>query len=267
MSDAKRRYLRLYFDDLELDHPDVWFDPTCLSTFVRLLALSEKAWPAMPELPRAVRRADLDKLATGGMIEYLDNHRFVLRGWVAERSKRADIGRTNVGKRADRTSVPTTVDTTVSTTVVPVRARAAFASSISVDTTEGVQGEPFPHIDPEAQTFLEGVTGRLIRQAGDKQLAEYDRQIEAHGLPAVIAAYRRCAKLIPGTPTATQLVWSGRKVLEPFVDPKAVAAEDRSEDDAKRARKRDEAIWQRRIEAYQSGGKWDPAWGDPPVAA
>ena len=132
-------------------------------------------------------------------------------------------------KAADETPGETSVKHpgNIGETVVepPSRARVTrfLVPSSETVTTEGVQGEPFPAIDAEAITFLEGITHRLIRQAGDKQLAEYDRQIADHGLAAVISAYQRCAKAIRGTPTATQLVWSGRKILEPFVDPSELA--------------------------------------------
>jgi hypothetical protein len=96
------------------------------------------------------------------------------------------------------------------------------------------------NIDDEATTFLEGVTGRSLRTAGEKQLAEFDRQIGDHGLARVIAAYQRIAKSLPSTPppTARQLVWGGMKVLEPFADPKVQEAVEREEDTASAWRSR-----------------------------
>jgi hypothetical protein len=148
----------------------------------------------------------------------------------------------------------------------PARAPASSSSS-SGTSLEQETRETWPAIDSEAVTFLEGVTGRLIRQAGDKQLAEYDRQIADHGLAAVIKAYQRCAKAIRGTPTATQLVWSGRKILEPFVDPRAVAESEKGAENETQAKRRNEAVWKRRIETYRAGGPWDEAWGVPPAVA
>lgn len=125
----------------------------------------------------------------------------------------------------------------------------------------------FPSIDHDAQMFLEGLTGRLITVAGYKQLVEYDRQIQDHGLVAVLDAYRRVANTLKPNPTARQVVWSARAILEPFADPKAIKAKETSEVDEDRARRREEAVWTRRIDNYRAGGKWDPAWGDPPGAA
>ena len=268
MSDVKRRYLRVYFDDLEADAPEVWFDPTCLSTYIRLLALSEKAWPSMPTMPRAVRRADLAVIQGANMIEYLPNDRFLLRGWRKEREGRAAKASASANARWDATADANALQPDMQSQSDRNAARAPASSSSSVGTSfEQETREAFPAIDSEAQTFLEGITHRLIRQAGDKQLAEYDRQIADHGLAAVISAYQRCAKAIRGTPTATQLVWSGRKILEPFVDPRAVADAEKGVDDEKRSARRSEGIWKRRIEAFRLGGVWDAAWGDPPAAA
>lgn len=127
--------------------------------------------------------------------------------------------------------------------------------------------EEFPNIDQDAQTFLEGLTGRIITTAGYKQLAEYDRQLQEHGIVAVLAAYRRVAKTLKANPTARQLVWSARSLLEPFADPRSIAAEDRSVEDERAARRRDEAVWRRRHELYRATGQWEAAWGDPPGAA
>ena len=76
-----------------------------------------------------------------------------------------------------------------------------------------------PHITPEAQRLIEDLTGRPILTAGDKQLTEFDRQLEAHGYAKVAAAYQRLGK----GKTARQLVWSALRVLEPFVTPQDIA--------------------------------------------
>jgi hypothetical protein len=105
-----------------------------------------------------------------------------------------------------------------------------------------------PHIDAEATTFLEGLTGRPISVAGPKQLTEYDRQIEAHGLSAVIAAYNRVAKSLKPHPQARQLVWSALRVLEPFVLPgdlREASARERAEEEARAHQARVEATRRR----------------------
>lgn len=149
MTDEKpdrRRFARVYYDDLERDYPGLFYDPTTLSTWLRLLILSEKAWPALPELPRAARRADLEKLVSLGILEHLDHSRFALRGWVKDREVRAAHGRKAVGSRKDRpTWVPTRVDTPVVTPVLP-RGSLSTSTSTSSQETEGGAGgnlDPF----------------------------------------------------------------------------------------------------------------------------
>jgi hypothetical protein len=105
-----------------------------------------------------------------------------------------------------------------------------------------------PHLDDDARTFLEGVTGKPILTVGQKQLAEYDRQIEQHGLPAVIAAYQKVAKTMRN-PTARQLVWSALRVLEPFATPqdlRRIEIQERESEEQRAHRQRLEAT-QRRI--------------------
>ena len=82
--------------------------------------------------------------------------------------------------------------------------------------------EGLPHITPEAQSLIEELSGRTMLTAGDRQLTEFDRQLEAHGFAKVNAAYRRVAAGIKN-PTARQLVWSALRVLEPFQTPQDIA--------------------------------------------
>lgn len=84
----KRRFVRIYYDDLEKGHPGVWFDPTCLSTYARLLAGCDKAWPSDPEMPAAVRRADLAELRASGLVIDHSNHRYTVKGYAKERGER-----------------------------------------------------------------------------------------------------------------------------------------------------------------------------------
>lgn len=148
MTRETRRYVRLYYDDLQRDYHEVWFDPTCLSTYSRLLAGADKAWPSLAELPHAVRRRDVETLVRVGLLNVNDNGLYSLKGYQREREERADRGRVNVSKRPDRTTieptvVPTTVPSTVGQSVVLTRAPAGFgAGLVSVASTEGVQGEP-----------------------------------------------------------------------------------------------------------------------------
>lgn len=111
-----------------------------------------------------------------------------------------------------------------------------------------------PHIDDEAVRFIEGLTGKPIVAAGHKQLAEYDRQIEAHGLAAVVAAYSKVARPMK-SPTARQVIWSALRILEPFVSPQDVRRMEEAEraDEEQRAHRNRLDATRRRIAEYQGG--------------
>lgn len=134
---TRRRYIRVYYTDLEGDYPDVWFDPTCLSSWLRLLTLCDAAWPSPGKLPRSVRRADLSKLVAAGLVTLLDHDRFTMKGWEKERTERAEKARASVRTRYDRT---TPVDISVNELST---AHAPYSPSASASTsdTKGVQGE------------------------------------------------------------------------------------------------------------------------------
>lgn len=88
MSREKRKFVRVYYVDLKRDYPEVWYDPTCRSTWLGLLVGSDEDWPSIPELPSAVRRADLEKLTGCGLVEVLPGRRYVLKGYQVEREER-----------------------------------------------------------------------------------------------------------------------------------------------------------------------------------
>lgn len=99
---AKRRFVRVYYDDLEADYgQSCWYAPTGLSTFVRLLAGCDKAWPSLPELPRSVRRADLAPLVTSGLVTLEPNDRYSCKGYAKERSERESKAKKAAGARWD----------------------------------------------------------------------------------------------------------------------------------------------------------------------
>lgn len=86
--------------------------------------------------------------------------------------------------------------------------------------------------------------------------------IERRGATTVLA--KATALAASGPHSDRQWTFGLERALEDVPDPRQTEAKAEAD---KAARRRDEAIWKRRIEAYQAGGKWDPAWGDPPVAA
>lgn len=93
MSRTTRKHVRVFYVDLMRDYPEVYFDPTALSTWLRLLVTSDQAWPSDPILPAAVRRADVDRLQGCGLIALGPNRQYAIKGYRAERQARADAGR------------------------------------------------------------------------------------------------------------------------------------------------------------------------------
>ncbi len=105
---SDRRYVRVYDDDLRRDYPQVWDDDRALSTWLRLLALADKMWPTLPELPRRVASAPLAVLTTCGLVELMPAHCYRIRGHDAERIARSNAARNaavgrwgNAGRNAE----------------------------------------------------------------------------------------------------------------------------------------------------------------------
>jgi hypothetical protein len=84
-----------------------------------------------------------------------------------------------------------------------------------------------PHLDPDTAAVGEAITGRGVLAAGEKQLTELDRLIEAHGAEAVQAAMRRLAN--GGRLEWRQLVWGIVKDLEPIPGARRETAEERED--------------------------------------
>lgn len=99
MSRTTRKHVRIYYVDLQRDYPEVFFDPTCLSTWLRLLIASDQAWPSAPVMPDAMRRADLAKLESAGLLAVGPAKQFALKGWQEEREGRAAAGKAGASGR------------------------------------------------------------------------------------------------------------------------------------------------------------------------
>lgn len=87
-----RRYARFYYPEFMHDYPDVYADDAAFAAFMRLLAAAEMAWPTTPELPRSIRPKALRTLCDRGLIKVV-GHTFLLKGFVKDRTLRAESGR------------------------------------------------------------------------------------------------------------------------------------------------------------------------------
>lgn len=106
---TERHYVRVYHDDLMRDYPESWGDDAILATWLRLLVIADKMWPAMPELPRSVKPRPLSALVSVGLVELVGSHGYRVRGLDAERTRRRDAARNAAASRWDvAAAVPST---------------------------------------------------------------------------------------------------------------------------------------------------------------
>jgi len=88
-----RKYVRVYYNDLIRDYPDVWADDAALATWLRMLATADPMWPTPPELPRSVRPRPMASLTSSSLVETLPSGRYRMKGLDAERGKRQQSAR------------------------------------------------------------------------------------------------------------------------------------------------------------------------------
>ena len=260
----RRPYCRVYWSvRSDPKFATVYHVPHRLGTWLQLLITADAIWPEPADLPRSVSLKDFRALVDCGLLDDLGAGQYRVHGLDAERTERraaASVGGTM--RAAKRSPFDDRTGTERVPNGMPLRAEPSKAEP-STTSRDGL-----PHIDGAAAALLEELTGRSVRQASDRNLTEYDRQLEDHGLPAVTRAYRQAASAMPRNPTARQLIWSARSLLEPFGDPAAIRragqeAEAQTEQ-AKRAERRDAEISARRLEAWRHTGKWDAGWGPQP---
>lgn len=156
-----RRFVRVYYDDMIRDYPEVWNDDRQLSTWLRLLAASDPVWPTKPELPRAVKATVLQRLKDSSLISALPSHRYEVKGFEAERQRRADAARTAAAVRwqskSNAPAMPTTNPEPIQT---------------NTESMTGFDGR----IDVETFVMLKG------RAPTIKQRRYLDRVLEMHDL-------------------------------------------------------------------------------------
>lgn len=227
-----RAYLRLdpAFDERKESYPDGPYAALVATFCLAELQPQRGRFRSLDYLSRMLgkRGRHARYLVEHGDLTILDDGRVYVDGWdewqegdwkVSERVHRI---RNRKSVTPDVT-VPVTVDVTPDVTALRQSVSGSGKRSISGGADSEIAREDgLPHITPEAQRLIEGLTGKLITTAGDKQLTEYDRQLEAHGLAKVSDAYRRVAGSVKN-PTYRQLIWSALRVLEPFTTPQDIA--------------------------------------------
>ena len=97
MSNA-RPYARFYYGDFKRDYRDIYDDDAAYALFMRLLVEAETSWPADPDLPRSARPRPLAVLVSRGLVTVAGTT-YRVRGFLAERTARAESGRPGARKR------------------------------------------------------------------------------------------------------------------------------------------------------------------------
>ena len=88
-----RPYVRVYHDALMTDYPEVYGNDGALATWLRLLVIADKMWPAPAELPRWARAKALAILTESGLVQLMPPHCFRIKGYDTERTARQDAAR------------------------------------------------------------------------------------------------------------------------------------------------------------------------------
>lgn len=106
MTQRSRPFARVYYEDLMEDYPAVYFHPSALATYVRLLVLQEQTYPSDPTLPKGVKRSDLALLMESprpgedGLVVVVNGHgQYRIKGYKADRERRAQAGRKGAAGR------------------------------------------------------------------------------------------------------------------------------------------------------------------------
>ena len=94
-----RPYARVYYVDLERDHPEVYRDNDLLSTWLRLLCVAEAMWPAVPEVPRSAKATLVRELVRLGLVILIAPYSFQVKGLDAERNARSNAARNAAASR------------------------------------------------------------------------------------------------------------------------------------------------------------------------
>lgn len=162
MSD--RPYVRVYYNDLIRDYPEVWGDDAQLATWLRLLCTADPMWPTPPELPRSAKARILDKLVTSTLLSLLPSHRFRVKGLDGERGRRSDAARNAAALRWQSAG---NADGNAETMPKPKPSRA------EAKTSRADQSADEPHIEAWLQVKYRLPTDRQ-RAFLDRYLSVFD---------------------------------------------------------------------------------------------
>jgi hypothetical protein len=180
MPDPERKYVRVYYNDLIRDYPEVWSDNDQLATWLRLLATADPMWPTPPELPRTVRSRPLAALVSASLVEIITTHRFRMKGMDAERSRRQDAARNAAASRWQSKSTAETMPT------------KDEQSKAEQSNDPPASNDPWDDPEHEVRVWLANHGCEVRPGSGwDKQLVV---AVGAHGVNAMVGMMDRLAR-------------------------------------------------------------------------
>lgn len=94
-----RLFVKVYYEDLRRDYPEIYDDDAALAAWLRLLVIQDKMWPEPAELPRSVRARVLAVLTRAKLVAVAANHTFTVRGYIRERTARQATARNAAASR------------------------------------------------------------------------------------------------------------------------------------------------------------------------
>lgn len=94
-----RPYVRVYYEDLERDYPEIFDDDAAVAAWLRLLVIVDKMWPVRPELPASVRGRTLALLTKSKLVTLVPPRHYRIRGYEAERLDRQEKAQRAATKR------------------------------------------------------------------------------------------------------------------------------------------------------------------------
>ncbi len=175
-----RKYVRVYFNDLIRDYPEVWADDAALATWLRLLATADPMWPTPPELPRSAKARIVSRLAASGLLQVVGG-RFTVKGLDTERTARQDAARNAAASRwhskGNAEAMPNTNTS---------RAKQSRAE-------QGAPASPDPWDDPEHEALVWLAKHGCDIRPGNGYHRKLVTAVEVHGVNAIVGMLDRLA--------------------------------------------------------------------------
>jgi hypothetical protein len=157
-----RPFARFYYVDFLRDYPQIARDNDALATYLRLLAIADAMYPAVPEVPRSEKAVHVRKLVEATLVKLVPPYGFQIKGMEVDRGRRYERARTAASTRwgtATGNAVSNAPSTATGNAIsVPVHTRPAQVLDAS-------KNGHFP--DPQKQTpeeYREGVEAAARRR-------------------------------------------------------------------------------------------------------